>query len=106
MSRASRLLDFGSGGIRPLTSMWTTAGVIFLRIGASDGVLLRGGATGERVGIGGEACRRGREAQCNRRKQLDHLAPKRRARHWMTSAALWMVATARLHVDPPNLIHP
>jgi hypothetical protein len=32
--------------MRPLVSMLTTAGVIFLRIGASDGTLL-GGATGD-----------------------------------------------------------
>ena len=46
ISRASRLLDFGSGAIRPLTSIWTTAGVTFLRIGASDGMLFLDGATG------------------------------------------------------------
>src|SRR6516164_6987335 len=46
-SRGARLGDFGSGGMRPLVSMLTTAGVIFLRIGASDGTLLPGGATGD-----------------------------------------------------------
>src|SRR5215475_6703282 len=46
-SRAARLRDFGSGAMRPLVSMWITAGVIFLRTGASDGTLPWGGATGD-----------------------------------------------------------
>jgi hypothetical protein len=33
--------------MRPLVSMLTTAGVIFLRTGASDGTLLLSGATGD-----------------------------------------------------------
>src|SRR6516165_6615994 len=49
-SRGGRLRDFWSGGMRPLVSMLTTAGVIFLRIGASDGTLLLGGATGNSSG--------------------------------------------------------
>src|SRR6516164_6621964 len=46
-SRGARRRDFGSGGMRPLVSMLTTAGVIFLRTGASDGTPLLGGATGD-----------------------------------------------------------
>src|ERR1700674_4881399 len=46
-SRGARLRDFGSGAMRPLVSMLTTAGVIFLRIGASDGTPLLGGVTGD-----------------------------------------------------------
>ncbi len=46
----ARLAPSGTSGPvrpRPLVSMLTTAGVIFLRTGASDGVPLDGGATGD-----------------------------------------------------------